>query len=331
MIRGLEFAGFVALAAAVHAGIWTTAPEGGGAGGATGADSATLAAASPRMAAMVEAWERPVTVQDVAPAHRTAPPPDAQPVAMRPEAGHDAPPVPAPLPRAGDAPARPQVARAPLPLPAPRVAADAPAAAAPPVAGAPEAAPRPMRAGTVRAAPVTRPAPPDAPRAPQIAALPHVDRAPPAAQAPPPPATRPRARPARPADPAPPSAPARAQEVARGTGGAQAGGQAEASPPARIDAATRASLMGQWGGTIRARIERHKRYPAGTRATGTAHLVLDIAADGRLLGVGLRRSSGDPRLDAAAVTAVRRARLPAAPGRLPGARHRFNLPVAFSR
>ena len=89
--------------------------------------------------------------------------------------------------------------------------------------------------------------------------------------------------------------------------------------------------MGRWGGAIRTRIERQKRYPAGTRASGTVHMVLDVGADGRLLGVGLRRSSGNDRLDAAAMNAVRRARLPAAPQRLPGARHRFNLPVAFSR
>jgi protein TonB len=89
--------------------------------------------------------------------------------------------------------------------------------------------------------------------------------------------------------------------------------------------------MGQWGGAIRARIERQKRYPAGTRAQGTVHLVLDVGGDGRLMGVAVTRSSGDARLDAAAVSAVRRARLPAAPDRLPGSRHRFNLPVAFAR
>ena len=89
--------------------------------------------------------------------------------------------------------------------------------------------------------------------------------------------------------------------------------------------------MGQWGGAIRARIERQKRYPAGTRAQGTVHLVLDVGGDGRLLGVAVTRSSGDARLDAAALAAVRRARLPAKPERLPGSRHRFSLPMAFAR
>ena len=76
MIRGLEFAGFVALAAAVHAGLWTAAPEGGGAGGETGTDTATLAASTPQMAALVETWQRPVAVQDAAPAARPAHPGD---------------------------------------------------------------------------------------------------------------------------------------------------------------------------------------------------------------------------------------------------------------
>lgn len=318
MIRGLEFAGFVALAAAVHAGLWTAAPEGGGAGGETGTDTATLAASTPQMAALVETWQRPVAVQDAAPAPRPAPAPDAQPVALRPEAGHTAPPTPDALPDTARAARRPQVESAPLPLPAPRMAARAPSASQPPEAPQ-EATPTPPK----RSAPTPRLATPDAPRAPAVAALPQVDRSPPAVQAPPP-DTRPRARPAKPA-------PARRAEVARGTGGAQAGGQTQTRSAARIDDATRASLMGQWGGAIRARIERHKRYPSGTRASGTAHLVLDVAADGRLLAVGLRRSSGDTRLDAAAVGAVRRARLPAAPDRLAGTRHRFNLPVAFTR
>lgn len=319
MIRGLEFAGFVALAAAVHAGIWTATPEGGGAGGDSGADTVTLAASTPQMAALVEAWQRPVAVQEAVPAPRPAPTPDTRPVALRPEAEHARAPAPDALPESGRAPDRPQIDSTPLPLPAPRVDTRAPSASRPPEVPQ-QASPMPPKAPAAAAA---RPTPPDAPRAPTMATLPRADRTPPASQAPSPPSTRPRARPVAPA-------PARQQDVASGTGGAQAGGQAQTAA-ARIDDATRASLMGQWGGAIRTRIERHKRYPSGTRASGTAHLVLDVADDGRLLGVDLRRSSGDARLDSAALTAVRRARLPAAPDRLPGTRHRFNLPVAFSR
>ena len=327
MIRGLEFAGFVAVAAAVHAGILSVAPEGGGAGGDGGAETVTLAASTPQMAALVEAWERPVPVQDKAPAPHHAPAPDAQPVALREGAPPPRPsPPPKTLPDAATAPRTPRIDTTPLPTPAPALTDRAPVPAQPQDTG-PET-PQPQKHHTTG----PRPTVPDAPRAPQMAALPEIDRSPPAALAPLPPATRPQARPAtKPAAKPAAPAPARRKETARGEGAQQAGGTASTAAPARIDDATRVSLMGQWGGAIRTRIERQKRYPAGTRASGTVHLVLDVRADGRLLGVGMRRSSGNDRLDAAAMNAVRRARLPAKPNRLPGPRHRFNLPVAFAR
>ncbi|MBC7164456.1 MAG: TonB family protein [Roseovarius sp.] len=262
MSRGLEFAGFVALAAAVHAAIWSAAPEGGGAGGAQGTETVTLAAAAPRLAALVATWERPVEAQDHAP-----PPPDL------PEAEA----LPAAL-RAPEAPARPATP-----------------------------APAPARPGAV-----------------PLPALPGIDRSTADAPTPVRPVAHPAPKPARPV-------PAQARQTARGSGQQQTGGSTGQSAPARLDAATRSSLMGQWGGAIRAQIERQKRYPAGTRAQGTVHLVLDVGGDGRLLGVVVSRSSGNPRLDAAALGAVRRARLPAKPDRLPGQQHRFTLPVTFSR
>ncbi|MDZ7708796.1 MAG: TonB family protein [Roseovarius sp.] len=326
MIRGLEFAGFVAVAAAVHAGILSVAPEGGGAGGDGGTDTVTLAASTPQMAALVAAWERPVPVQHAAPAPPHAPAPDAQPVALREGEAPRSTPTPKALPDTATAPRAPRIDTAPLSTPTPALTDRAPALAKPQDTA--QETPQPQDHRTT----APRPATPDAPRAPQMAALPEIDHSPPAALAPPPPATRPQARPAtKPAAKPAAPAPARRKETARGEGKQQAGGQASTAAPARIDDATRTSLMGQWGGAIRTRIERQKRYPAGTRASGTVHLVLDVGADGRLLGVGLRRSSGNDRLDAAAMNAVRSARLPAAPDRLPGTSHRFNLPVAFSR
>ncbi|MET4102160.1 protein TonB [Roseovarius sp. MBR-78] len=318
MIRGLEFAGFVALAAAVHAGIWAGTPEGGGAGGQGGAESVTLAAAAPQMAALVAAWERPVDVLDDAPAPQALPRPEALPAALRPSDSPAREPAPT-RPEADAAPSLPRLPAAPLPAPALSHRAPTPAPSQTDKAFARPATPE-------RA---TLPAPrPDAPKPPRMAALPEIDHR--TAEAPRPvrpvarPTPQPAAKPSRPA-------PAQPKQTARGTGQQQAGGSAKAHAPARLDAATRTSLMGQWGGAIRARIERQKRYPAGTRAQGTAHLMLDVGGDGRLLAVAVTRSSGDARLDAAAVTAVRRARLPAKPDRLPGPRHRFTLPVAFSR
>jgi protein TonB len=127
------------------------------------------------------------------------------------------------------------------------------------------------------------------------------------------------------------SSAARPREVARGTGGQTAGGTANSAPSATLDHATRTSLMAQWGGGIRARIERQKRYPRGTRASGTVHLTLTVSGAGQLLAAKVRQSSGDRALDAAALQAVQRARLPSKPTQLPGESHAFNLPVAFRR
>jgi protein TonB len=322
MIRGLEFAGFVALAAAVHAGVWSAAPEGGGAGGDGGSETVTLAAAAPQMAALVAAWERPVEALDHAPSPQTLPTPEAQPmpqpVALRP----DDTPAPAPRPAQPQPSAAPTLPRLPAaPQPAPALTDRAPVPLPPQIAEAPA---RP--AGSEQAKPETPR--PDAPAAPPMAAPPQIDRQKTEAPAPVRPVARPAPKPA--AKPSQPNL-ARPEQTARGTAGQDAGGAAKSHAPAQLDAATRTSLMGQWGGAIRARIERQKRYPAGTRAQGTVHLVLDVGGDGRLLGVAVTRSSGDARLDAAAVSAVRRARLPAKPDRLPGPRHSFNLPVAFAR
>ncbi len=321
MIRGLEFAGFVALAAAVHIGVWSVTPEGGGAGGQGGTETVTLAAAAPQMAALVAAWERPVEALDHAPDPQPLPQrdtlPEALPAALRPS---DSPPrarAPA-RPEADAPPSLPRLPAAPLPAPA---LSDRPPTPAPPREA--EATDTPARPALPERAPPPAPRP-EAPEPPQMAALPEIDRRTTKAPEPERPVARPAAKPSKPA-------PAIPEQTARGTGQQQAAGSAKAHAPAQLDAAIRTSLMGEWGAAIRARIEQQKHYPAGTRAQGTTHLVLDVEADGRLLAVAVARSSGDPRLDAAALDAVRRARLPAKPDRLPGPRHRFTLPVTFSR
>ncbi|MBE0454059.1 MAG: TonB family protein [Roseovarius sp.] len=325
MIRGLEFAGFVALAAAVHAGIWSAAPEGGGAGGEGGAKTVTLAAAAPQMAALVAAWERPFEVQHHAPTPQTLTEAETHPVALPAALRPADTPTRAPAPEqppASDTPALPRVETGPLPLPAPALSDRAPTHLPPWTAEA-----SPARPATPERASPNAPRP-EAPEPPRTATLPEIDRRTAEAPAPPHPGARPTEKAAqKPSRPAPP----RAAQTARGTGGQEAGGAAQSHAPARLDSATRTSLMGQWGGAIRSRIERQKRYPSGTRAQGTVHLVLDVGGDGRLLAVAVSRSSGDPRLDAAALAAVRRARLPAKPDRLPGTQHRFTLPVAFAR
>jgi protein TonB len=89
--------------------------------------------------------------------------------------------------------------------------------------------------------------------------------------------------------------------------------------------------MAQWGGQVRAKIERKKRYPAGTRAAGKVILRLRLDAAGALHSVSVRRSSGDRALDQAALNAVTQARLPRAPKGLGVGLFTFDLPMSFNR
>nr|WP_256471729.1 energy transducer TonB [Oceanicola sp. 502str15] len=86
--------------------------------------------------------------------------------------------------------------------------------------------------------------------------------------------------------------------------------------------------MSQWGAQIRSRIERRKRSPGGR---GRVVLRITVAASGQVTGLGLVRSSGNPRIDKAAIQAVRSAgRMPRAPQQLGGGSQSFNLPMDFN-
>ncbi|MFM2357159.1 MAG: hypothetical protein RLZZ528_2895 [Pseudomonadota bacterium] len=130
---------------------------------------------------------------------------------------------------------------------------------------------------------------------------------------------------ARPADPGPvqPAAPQVTARTPGGQGKAQGAGKAEAS------------LMSDWGGRIRSKIDRAKTYPRPERSagvTGTVTLKLTVARSGQVVGVAVAKGSGSAALDAAAVSAVKRAgRLPKAPAGLDQDSYSFSLPVAFTR
>ncbi|WP_322893450.1 MULTISPECIES: TonB family protein [unclassified Yoonia] len=205
--------------------------------------------------------------------------------------------------------------------------------------------PAPPPVETAPPPPVTAaPASPQMPEMPQMAmpdntapALPMVSDPPPLppqlAEVPPPTAVRPVARPDRPTAPERPAAPPQQASVAQraaGQGGGSAAGNAETAAAA---AAARSSLMAEWGGTIRAQIERRKSYPrAAGSAAGTVQVAIRVGADGGLQALGLAQSSGNAALDAAAIEAVQRAgRFPAAPTALGSGAHDFTLPMAFSR
>ena len=56
-----------------------------------------------------------------------------------------------------------------------------------------------------------------------------------------------------------------------------------------------------------AHLNRYKRYPSGAASTGTASVAFTIARSGQVLSARLIVSSGNPALDAEAVSLPRRA------------------------
>lgn len=122
-----------------------------------------------------------------------------------------------------------------------------------------------------------------------------------------------------------------AQRAAGSGGGAQAGAAGGASA-ATISAGQRAKLQSIWGAKIRSRIERRKRYPAGTRGSGRVVLRITVAASGALVTYRVAKSSGVAAFDQAALKAVARAgKFPKAPKGIGASQFTFNLPMSFSK
>jgi protein TonB len=113
------------------------------------------------------------------------------------------------------------------------------------------------------------------------------------------------------------------------SGQAELSGPAAAQPSQGADRTTTQRLMAQWGSGVQRAIERRKRYPRGTRASGTVRLRLTLNGAGQLTGIGLAASSGHTALDQAAMAAVRAARYPAAPEALGPGPHAFTVPLSF--
>jgi protein TonB len=121
-----------------------------------------------------------------------------------------------------------------------------------------------------------------------------------------------------------------APQKAAGAGAKQAttGGGTGVAPKARTG--NNKNLMASWGGQIRSSIERRKRYPAGTRASGTVTLAISVHVRGEIVGVSMVRSSGVPQIDRAAISAVKSARVSAAPKGLTTGVHTFTIPMKYA-
>lgn len=128
-----------------------------------------------------------------------------------------------------------------------------------------------------------------------------------------------------------PAASLRARETASGSGQNTTAGTVKTAPRVATAPAPRSSpaALSQWGGAIRSNIERRKGYPTGTRASGVVTLRITVSSRGALVSVSVVRSSGDSALDRAALTAVQRARIPAAPNGVAPGNQTFNLPMSF--
>lgn len=322
MKRLLEVAAFSALSIFVHVVLFARVPdEGVDAGGAGGTATLTLRAADATVAEMVRTWDRPpaevkMTVTDLpARAEQPAPAPElpAMDLVKAPQAAKRIavpPPEMTPPIRDTDIP-RPDVPVAP---PDP-IRPDPP----PPDLQPPVTAARPRNQAQSPAADIeTQPAPENAPEASLR------------------PAVRPQATQSadisETARKSERNSPGRAAQRAAGSGGNSAAGQSNRTQAATASTGQQAKAQQVWGAKIRSRIERTKRYPRGTNASGQVSLVISIARGGQLLGVSVRQSSGNARLDEAALDAVRRAgRFSAAPEELPMKSYSFSIAVLLQR
>lgn len=331
-MRVIEIAAFLSLSGALHVAALTLSPtQGGGSGGGdAGQSDVTLQAATPTLAAMVADWDRPPDVSDTPSLVQ----PTVQPALTRPTTEVAIAPMQALSALAAPTPApdRPQAEiRLPAPL-TPLAETAAPTLIGP---AAPQVAPLRMSPNGSRPA---RPSPINQPIAPQNAALPQVDTELPVSRHAPLTSARPALRPDRPkpgAAPTPrtPQSAARPAKKARGSGAQTSTTQApKRKKPAAVGPSKSqiANAQQQWGAKITAAIRRAQRTPSGTNARGTTKLRIAVTPSGQLASLSIIASSGNARLDQAAVRAAKRARLPRAPRILTASAYRFNQSIRFS-
>jgi protein TonB len=101
----------------------------------------------------------------------------------------------------------------------------------------------------------------------------------------------------------------------------------KAAAPSASKGGTGSSLSpAKWASQVRARIVRASR---STRGTGRVMISFAVSSSGQISSVSVSGSSGDPNLDRAAVSIVRRASpVPAPP---PGVSRNVTVPVKFGR
>lgn len=123
-------------------------------------------------------------------------------------------------------------------------------------------------------------------------------------------------RPASEASPAPQAA---------GAGNTGAAGRAGTARSATLSNAARQSLLAEWGGAIRAQVQR--RSPRDNSASSVT-VRLNLSRSGALMGVRVVASSGNARFNDRLLKTIRGiGRLPAAPRQFPGESNTFDLTI----
>ncbi|TIM12878.1 energy transducer TonB [Mesorhizobium sp.] len=106
-----------------------------------------------------------------------------------------------------------------------------------------------------------------------------------------------------------------------------------AAPKSTKAAAARSGVSpDRWNSRLRAWIRRHTNYPRAAkarRAEGSPSVTFTIDGSGRVLSARLARSSGDPDLDSAALSALQGASVPEPPPEL-GSRVTRTAPFSFA-
>lgn len=282
-----------------------------------------------------------ITMQrELAPVEAPPPEPSPDPAPPQPAA---APPPPAPPMRLGLAPpGRSEDPKAtpgteqPVPpkpeTPAPEAAQPEPPKPEPQQALAPPPPPPPPPSRTLESElpPLEAPPPPVTSRE-----VPRPLPPPPAPKAPPPTQQRvqPAPQPVRPPQqPALQSSPLSHLPQARTPADQQASRQAPTFVnPADAIGQRRAEDQYLW--YVAQKLSQHQQFVRNiTTEAGTVVLRLTIARDGRLVNVGVSRSSGLPSLDNVSLNMVRQAGpYPPLPNEIGGAQHTFTLPLYFKR
>jgi protein TonB len=124
-----------------------------------------------------------------------------------------------------------------------------------------------------------------------------------------------------------PKKPAAAKAAPKADTGAKSASKSAASSQAARAAKAPTVNPARWHSAVRAAVARRVGRMRGMR--GTVNVAFVVNAGGSVVSARVASSSGDPRLDTAALSAVRSARVPAPPPELGASSYPFAIPLTF--